>query len=69
MAFVAASARPLEVDLARRRREPLQLELVDADDGDGRAGLAGEGGDGVRHPGLVRLRVGGEHDVHGGPPV
>jgi len=52
--------------VARQRREGLELEPVEADDGDVGADLLGQVGGGVGQPRLVRPRLGRCHDpLHG----
>ena len=55
---------------ARERRERLELEPVEAHDGDLGADLLREVGGGVREPGLVGAGLGGDDDsLHGRPPT
>src|SRR4051812_40445408 len=55
--------------LARQRGERLHLDAVDAHDLDRGASVLGQLGRGVRHPWLLRSRLGGHHDpLHPAPP-
>jgi hypothetical protein len=68
-AAAAPPGRPLGEDAARDRRESLELDLVDAEDRDRRAGLAREVDGRLGDPRAVQLGVGGEHEVHGSLPA